>query len=220
MKTVFFGFIAVLLFMMTTSCGKELSVETIQKDSIPIIPDTTYQPLETPSFWVYQDSATSIKDTLTTTDSLVTINSKVYTVFHNSSAGQTADEYFNISSHNYYTFGNFGNGLDSIELLYLNDTASPGYDWQSIAGSVNGFPAQVQGQIIDTGLTVTIGSNTFTHVIHSEITIEYNVGSGFQTPYAVYDYYVAKGIGIIKIEENFPTLGITATSFLISYKIQ
>jgi hypothetical protein len=219
MKTVFFGFIAVLFFMMTTGCSKELSVET-NKDSVIIIPDTTYQPLETPSFWVYQDSATGITDTLSATDSVMTINSKVYTVFHNSSAGQTADEYFNISSHNYYSYGSFGNGLDTIELLYLNDTASPGYNWQAPAGSINGFPAQVQGQIIDTGLIVTIGSNTFTHVIHSQIAIEYNVGSGFQTPYAIYDYYVAKGVGIIKIEENFPTLGVSATSNLISYKIQ
>src|SRR5580698_4345212 len=219
MKTVFFGFIAVLFFMMTTGCSKELSVET-NEDSVVIIPDTTYQPLETPSFWVYQDSTTSVKDTLTATDSLMTINSKVYTVFHNSSAGQTADEYFNISSHNYYSYGSFGNGLDTIELLYLNDTASPGYNWQAPAGSVNGFPAQVQGQIIDTGLTVTIGANTFTKVIHSEIGIEYNVGSGFQTPYAIYDYYVAKGIGIIKTEENFPSVPFTATSNLISYKIQ
>ncbi|HEY4876065.1 MAG TPA: hypothetical protein VIH86_10860 [Puia sp.] len=219
MKTVFFGFIAVLFFMMTTGCSKELSVET-NEDSVVIIPDTTYQPLETPSFWVYQDSTTSVKDTLTATDSLMTINSKVYTVFHNSSAGQTADEYFNISSHNYYSYGSFGNGLDTIELLYLNDTASPGYNWQAPAGSINGFPAQVQGQIIDTGLTVTIGSNTFTNVIHSEIEIEYNVGSGFQTPYAVYDYYVAKGVGIIKIVSDFPSVPYTATSYLISYKIQ
>ncbi|HEX4372147.1 MAG TPA: hypothetical protein VHZ50_02480, partial [Puia sp.] len=163
---------------------------------------------------------TGITDTLRATDSTININSKIYTVFNNSSAGQTADEYFNISSHNYYSYGTFGNGLDTIELLYLNDTASPGYNWQASAGSVNGFPAQVQGQIIDTGLTVTIGANVFTNVIHSEIDIEYNVGSGFQTPYAIYDYYVAKGIGIIKIEENFPTLGVSATSFLVSYKIQ
>ncbi|HLY71184.1 MAG TPA: hypothetical protein VKR53_15730 [Puia sp.] len=220
MKTGFFGFIAVLFLMMASGCGKELSVENYKKDSIAIIPDTTYQPLETPSFWVYQDSATGLTDTLTTTDSVVSINSKAYTVFHNSSGGQTADEYFNISTHNYYSFGSFGNGLDSIELLYLNDTAAPGYNWQAIAGSINGFPAQVQGQIVDTGLSVTVGANTFTHVIHSEIDIEYNVGSGFQTPYAIYDYFVAKGVGIIKIEEDFPTLGFSATLNLISYKIQ
>jgi hypothetical protein len=220
MKTVFCAFIPVFFFMMTTGCSKELSVETNQKDSIIIVPDTTYQPLETPSFWVYQDSATGITDTLTTTDSVMTINSKLYTVFHNSAAGQTADEYFNISAHNYYSYGSFGNGLADIELLYLNDTASPGYIWQASAGSINGFPAQVQGQIIDTGLTVTVGSNTFTNVIHSEIAIEYNVGSGFQTPYAIYDYYVAKAVGIIRIVSDFPSVPFAATSNLIAYKIQ
>jgi hypothetical protein len=219
MKTVFFGFIAVLFFMITTGCSKELSLETNKDSVIIIVPDTTYQPLETPSFWIYQDSATGITDTLRATDSTVNINSKLYTLFHNSSAGQTADEYFNISAHNYYSYGSFASG-DTIELLYLNDTASPGYNWQATAGTVNGFPAQVQGQIIDTGLTVTIGSNTFTHVIHSEIDIEYNVGSGFQTPYAIYDYYVAKAVGIIRIEENFPSIPYTAASNLISYKIQ
>ena len=205
--------------MMMMSCGKEHSLETI-KVPVIIIPDTTYQPLETPSFWIYQDSATSIKDTLTATDSLMTINTKLYTIFHDSSAVQSADEYFNISSHNYYLYGSFGNGLADIEILYLNDTASPGYNWQASAGSINGFPAQVQGQIIDTGLTVTIGANTFTNVIHSEVDIEYNVGSGFQTPYAIYDYYVAKGVGIIKVVSDFPSVPFTATSFLVSYKIQ
>ncbi len=219
MKTVFFGIIAVCFITMTTNCGKELSVET-GRDSTVKIPDTTYQPLEAGSYWIYQDSATGITDTLSATDSTLIINGKSYTIFHVTGGGQTADEYFTINSHNYFSYGNFGNGLVNIELLYLNDTASPGYTWQSAAGTVNGFPAQVQGQILDTGLSVTVAGKTYGNVILSQISLAYNVGSGFQTPYAIYDYYVAKGVGIVKIEEDFPSVPFQATSNLISYSIQ
>jgi len=218
MKIVFFVFFGTLLFMMS-GCSKELSVE-MKTDTLVIKPDTTYQPLEANSAWVYKDSATGVTTTIAATDSDTVINNKTYTVFHVTSAGQTADEYFSINSHNYFSYGNFGNGLVNIELLYLNDTASPGYNWQASAGTVNGYPAQVQGEILDTGLTVTIGTNTFSHVIHTEISLAYNVGGGFQTPYAIYDYYVAKGIGIIKIESSFPTVGFTSDLELVSYTIQ
>jgi hypothetical protein len=221
MKTAFIGFIACTFLIMFSNCGKELSVENkLDSTGTTIIVDTTYQPLESGSTWVYQDSATGLTDTLIAIDSTQTINSKTYTVFHSISAGQISDEYFNISSHNYYSYGDFGNGIVNNELLYLNDTASVGYNWQASSGTINGFPAQVQGQIIDTGLTVTIGSNTFTHVIHTEINLEYNVGSGFQTPYAIFDYFAAKAVGIIRIQSNYPAIPYYGVSNLISYAIQ
>jgi hypothetical protein len=221
MKTAFIGFITCFFLVMFSNCGKELSVEN-KVDSAGTIAtvDTTYQPLESGSNWVYQDSATGVTDTLIATDSTQTLNSKTYTVFHSISVGQTTDEYFNISSHNYYSYGNFGSGIIGNELLYLNDTASTGYNWQASSGTINGFPSQVQGQIIDTGLTVTIGPNTFMHVIHSQISLEINVGSGFQTPYAIFDYYVAKAVGIIRIQSNYPSIPYYGVSNLISYSIQ
>jgi hypothetical protein len=218
---IFFAILIVASFIfMADSCTKEYSVETPVDSGTVIVPDTTYQPLESGSYWVYQDSASGTTDTLRATDSTLIINNKTYTVFHVSASGQTADEDFSITSHNYYSYGSFGNDLTNVELLYLNDTASVGYTWEVSAGTINGYPAQVQGEILDTGLTVTMGSNTFSRVILTQISIAYNVGSGFQTPYAIYDYYVAKGIGIIKIEEDFPTLGVTDASTLIAYSIQ
>jgi hypothetical protein len=221
MKTAFISLIACVFLFLFSNCGKELSVEN-KVDSVGtvLVIDTTFQPLESGSNWVYQDSATGITDTLLAVDSVQLINSKTYTVFHSTSAGQTMDEYFNISSHNYYSYGNFGNGIIDNELLYLNDTASPGYNWQASSGTVNGYPAQVQGQIVDTGLTVTIGPNTFMRVVHSQISLEINVGSGFQTPYAIFDYYVAKGVGIIRIQSNYPSIPYYGVSNLISYSIQ
>lgn len=218
MKTGFFGFIAVVFLIMFGGCSKELSVE--EKTGPVIVPDTTYQPLESGSSWVYQDSSTGTTTTLNATDSDTTIDGKSYTVFNSVASGQTADQYFNISFHDYYSIGVIGFGLPGVEFLYLNDTASAGYNWQVSAGTFNGYPAQVQGQIIDTGLTVTIGANTFMHVIHSQISMEYNVGSGFQTPYAIYDFYAAKGVGIIKIEINIPSVPFQDALTLVSYSIQ
>ncbi len=218
MKTGFIGFIAIGFLIMFSGCGKELSVE--EKTGTVIIPDTTYQPLEANSSWVYQDSVTGTTTTLTATNNDTTIDNKLYTIFNAVSSGQTAEQYFNISSHDYYSVGAFAFGLPGVESLYLNDTASAGYNWQVAAGTYNGYPAQVQGQIIDTGLTVTIGANTFMHVIHSQINVQYNVGSGFQTPYATYDFYVAKGVGIIRVEINIPTVPFVDVLELVSYSIQ
>ena len=58
------------------------------------------------------------------------------------------------------------------------------------------------------------------HVIHSQINVQYNVGSGFQTPYATYDFYVAKGVGIIRVEINIPTVPFVDVLELVSYSIQ
>lgn len=220
MKLVFAIVFAALFIIMTGSCSKEYSVEKIQDSSATRVVDTTYQPLESGSYWVYQDSATGVYDTLRATDSTLSINSKIYTVFQSTTQGGTTDEYFTINAHNYYCYDSFPSGLGTVELLYLNDTASPGYTWQVSAGTINGYPAQVQGQIIDTGLMMTVGANTFTQVIHSEISIAYNVGSGFQTPYAIFNYYIAKGVGIIKLEEDYPTLSTTQVSNLVSYVVQ
>jgi hypothetical protein len=220
MKTWIVGLLIILTSLFFLSgCSKELSVETKQDSSGVVGPDTTYQPMETGSVWVYQDSATMQTSTLTAVDSQVTINSKSYTVFQLAVAGQTKDEYFGINGHDYYSYGDFGDGLIFIELLYINDTASVGYNWQTNAGTINGFPAQDQGVIVETGISKTVGGNTYTNVIHSQVDLQYDFGSGYTT-YATFDYYVAKGVGIISIASNFPSLGFSEVLNLVSYNIK
>ncbi len=219
MKTGFGVFsVIVSSLIIFSGCSKELSVETKQ-DSIGVTVDTSYQPMEAGSTWIYQDSATLDTSLLTAIDSQVNINSKIYTLFNLQVAGQTKDEYFAINNHDYYAYGDFGDGLLTIELLYLNDTASAGYNWQTPAGTINGYPAQVQGQIIAIGITMTVAGKTYTNVVHSLVDLQYNYGSGYTT-YATYDYYVAKGVGIIRIVTNFPTIGFSEELNLISYSIK
>ena len=62
-------------------------------------------------------------------------------------------------------------------------------------------------------------AKTFNNVIHTQINIEYDFldGSGFQS-YGTYDYYIAKGVGLIETDSE--VIGVITTSKIFDYAIK
>jgi hypothetical protein len=80
-----------------------------------------------------------------------------------------------------------------------------------------GVSGQFVGKIMERNITRTVNGKVFNNVIHSQVELQYDYGSGFTTT-IVYDNYVAQNIGIIEIDSN--GLGITGVETLLAYSIK
>ena len=204
--------VIVLVFSLAiSSCQKELDPYTPQTgtDSTGIPVDTTgvdsssageFQPVTAGSSWTYKDSASGAETTNSIGDSTKVINNilfRKYLSTNSSQAGWIAspgpDYYVVAQSTNPTTNTSF-----DLTFYYLNDTASAGSSFNYTAATSTGFAVTTKTTIVAKDLTVTVEGKTYTDVIQTHIDISYNV-LGQVSDYGGYDYYMAKGIGFIKI---------------------
>jgi len=188
----------------------------------------TYQPTSANSYWHYKETGDITADyTITSTGQKTTINSIDYYTFNSTGSAGNVQSYMGVKNHNYYvldqgTSPNSGASFD-LNFLYLNDTASVGYTWQNAAGQGNGFTAETPGSVVEKGISLTVQGKSYTDVIHTQEELQYDIpGLGLLT-FATYDYYVAKGIGIIRVvAAGDPTLagGFHSTTDLVDYSIK
>jgi hypothetical protein len=185
----------------------------------------SYQPTGSGSWWKYKDSASAAISTSTATSLTKTINGIVYTKVVSVSGAQTDTGYYASPSPNYYFSAagqspNTGSPYD-LTFHYLNDTASVGYNWTYNGGQGNGFTAIFKTTILEKNLTVVVAGKTYTNVIHTRMDLVYDI-FGTQIDSGWYDFYVSKGVGIIRIRANPGNFGasFTTCSELIDHHIQ
>lgn len=111
--------------------------------------------------------------TVTATDRDTTANSKTYRVFTNSGG---TNEYYNISTSDYYTFRALPPALadTSIEALYLKDNLAVGATWsQSTVINVSGFDLTLtlNNKIAQKGVSKTVNGISYTDVTDVETTL-------------------------------------------------
>jgi len=108
----------------------------------------------------------------------------------------------------------------NIVFHYLNDTASAGYSWEYIGGQGNNFTAHFKTTIIAKGLSMAVEGKNYTNVIQSRMVLFYDI-FGTLMQFATYDYFVAKGVGIIKLRADLNAFGTSmqTCSNLVDYKI-
>ncbi|AXY75006.1 hypothetical protein D3H65_13875 [Paraflavitalea soli] len=208
-----------VIALLATSCGKEISTETNGAGTAPGpgpgtggsgTPVTgTYQPFSKNSYWKYkQTGAFPGEMTVTSTGQTRTVSGISCGVFNNTSTitnpPSTGEGLFGIKDHNYYSVikavsPNTGALLD-ITFLYMNDTASVNYDWDHVAGTGNGFKIITSGLVLEKGIIMTVEGKTYTDVMHTVVQLQYELPGVGLVPLTDYDYYVAKNIGIIKIK--------------------
>ena len=188
----------------------------------------TYQPMSKNSYWKYHETGTFSGDfTLTSTGTQRTINGITYTVFSAAPATTLSEELFAIDHHNMYAyFEGIAPGSTAtlnINMLYSNDTASVGYTWDNLAGQANGITAYTPGTILEKGVSLTVGGKSYNNVIHSQIQLEYDFPLVGRMPAIAYDYYVAKGVGVIRIESTGDAIlapGVHTIADLTEYSIK
>lgn len=181
----------------------------------------SYQPVTKDSYWKFNGTIAGKAETQTHTipGTTAIFNGKTYyavNVISSNSGASTA--YYYHGNDNYTNRGTAG-GV-TVEYLYLKDNYAVGKTWTAPMtdnGSINSVPAQVVGKIVEMGATKAVSGKTFTDVVHTQLLVQYDLGSGFETIQTL-DYYIAKGIGIIEADSK--ASGITSSSIISDYSIK
>lgn len=183
----------------------------------------SYHPTTAGSWWKYKDSTSGTISTSTIVNRTKTINNILYSGMTSELASDTA--WVSSAQPNYYIYGkgvspNTGASYD-ILFHYLNDTASVGYNWQYMAGQGNGFIAYMHTTIIERNINMAVAGKSYSNVIHTRVVWTYDVFGSLMDA-MVYDYFIAKGVGIIKVRSEGLTLlaGFRACSDLVDYRIK
>jgi hypothetical protein len=180
-----------------------------------------YQPVTKGSYWKFNSTIAGKTETQThtMTGATATFNNKTYyTINAVSSNSGTSTSYYYHGNDNYTNRSTSG-GV-TVEYLYLKDNYTVGKTWTAPMtdnGNINSIPAQVIGKIVEMGVTKVISGKTFTDVVHTQVLIQYDLGSGFETV-QTQDYYIANGVGIIEADSN--ASGITSSSVVSDYSIK
>ena len=186
-------------------------------------PSGEYLPLTDGSTWKYNyasDGGTTDTLIIKMTGGTTVINNKTYYNAASTFRQGTSLGYFYSGNHFYVTRTADG-GFGSVELQLLNDTASVGYQWITIPtenGTLGGTPVRTINTIKEKNINRTLNGKTFTNVIHTQVELQYNNGSGFGTT-VTYDFYLAKGIGLIESDSNTEDI-LHETETLFDYSVK
>lgn len=167
----------------------------------------TYLPVTAGSTWKYSyasDGGTTDTLVLKMIGGTTQINSKTYYNVLSTYKQGASQGYFYAGNHIYTTRSAPIGSSVAMEFQLLNDTASVGYQWISNPtddGMIEGKPARTVNTIIGRNMSRTINGMTFSNVSHTQVQLQYDQGSGFQTT-VTYDFYLAKGIGLIENDSN------------------
>jgi len=193
----------IVLIAFTQSCKKDgASTPTIGTNS-------DYQPTTANSFWKFKDSTTGLINTLTSVGTSKLINGEVYSVFSSASLLAGSSEGYFQKKNKDYTFLNLFNvtGTSSgsnFAIKYLNDSLPAGSKWDYTLGTLNGANTKATTTIKAKGGNLTVEGKTYADIIHtqSDILSDLSALSMGWVKVAQYDFYAAKGVGIVKIEIN------------------
>jgi len=217
--------------LVATSCTKEKSVEPADPSNPGSDPvgSINFQPSKTDTYLkmkVITPGAADRISTLVSTGQTSTIDGIPFVTWKEQESGQT--QQFGYKDHNLYTkiqaaSPNTGATVD-VNFIYLNDTASVGYKWTRTAGVGGSFTASMPGEIIEKNITKQIQGKSYTNVTHSEVSLNYIIPGYGEITLAVYDFYIANNIGIVKVDSHvFDGLGNETTvivSEVIEYSIK
>jgi hypothetical protein len=185
----------------------------------------SYLPVTSGSTWTYNDVAVGGNAgtlTITMTGATSVINTKTYYVISsNSSSRGTTPGYYYAANHVYAIRSTNAAAGVTIELQLGDDSKAVGYSWTTSPtdnGTVSGFPARTVNTVKEVNVSKVVNGKTYNNVIHTQIDLQYNLGSGFQST-ALYDVYLAKGVGMIETDSSVNGVS-TETETLTNYTIK
>ena len=186
-----------------------------------------YLPTTSGTSWTMASDYSGTKDTSTLTLTGVTAIFNGFTCVqaqHVSKSIGTSIGYLGYNNQMYIYRGYSLSSGETVDFPYLVDNQPVGYSWTRKAndnGTVGGVTARFVCTITEVGITKTVFNHTFSNVIHTSLDLQYDPGTGYVST-AVYDFYIAKGVGIIETDTNINIMGFTSvsTSKLLSYTIK
>lgn len=198
----------------------------------PIYPDEVskagYQPLAKGSQWVYTDMNERGEES----SSVITLNGNVKKINGQDwfeadyfIAGELQSEklYFMVTGDR-YTIKLFNARVGfSLDLQYLREHLDEGESWELAVDNplISGVPAKIIGTVKEKDLSFSIAGQPFSHIIHTQVLLQQLNSGQFET-WATYQFYVAPGIGIVKMKSDIDYLGVikmNATSNIESFDI-
>ncbi|MCJ8208456.1 hypothetical protein MUY27_01965 [Mucilaginibacter sp. RS28] len=165
----------------------------------------TYLPQTTGSWWKYAINYPRTDTvTVTMTPDKQTMQGKIYFIAQMASKYfPSIPVYYAVNGHDYNQISNVP-GYGDFNFSFLNDTAKVGYQWTVPAGdnAINGRKVVMTTTIVEKDISKTIDSKTYEHVIHTTGVLQYTTTSSSNITWATYDFYVARGIGIIEVDAS------------------
>jgi hypothetical protein len=167
----------------------------------------TYLPVSSGSTWTYNDISGGSTSQLivTMTGGTSVINGKTYYAGTSASSTKgTSTGYFYSANHSYSLRATSATANITLELQMGNDEQNAGYSWTTTPtdnGTVDGVAAKTVNTIKEKNVSKVVNGKTFNNVIHTQVDLQYNLGTGFQSV-ATYDIYLAKGVGMIEIDTS------------------
>jgi hypothetical protein len=168
----------------------------------------SYFPVTSGSTWTYNDAVVgggigTLAITMTGSTSIIN-NKTYYVASSNSSVRGTTNGYYYSANHVYAIRATNASAGVTIELQLGDDSKAVGDSWTTAPtdnGTVSGFPARTVNLVKEVNVSKVVNGKTFTNVIHTQVDLQYNLGSGFQST-AKYDIYLAKGVGMIETDTS------------------
>ena len=199
-----------ILILITIAAVVAAGCKKSNNDPSPDASDT-YLPVTSGTTWTYDDviGTSHGTDIITLTGATSTINGKKYYALTGDKNGTKTTGYFYAADHSYALRGSNASVGITLEIQLGNDSQPAGYTWTTHPtddGLVEGIPAQTINKIIAKGISKTVNGKSYDNVIHTQVTLQYNIG-GYQTA-AVYDIYMAKGIGMIEEDTDMTMVGL------------
>jgi hypothetical protein len=203
------GLIILILTTALFSCKKSSSGGTTAPE--------VYMTLTPGNTWLYETTnnltVTTTPNTVTSTSRDTSIGGKNYHVFTNSNGA--ANDYYNISGSDYYTFKNLvALGSSSTEHIYLKDNAALGTAWSQtvtiapFSGVPTTVPLTITNTIAEKGISRTVNSKTYTNVIHINTALTSSSLPAGSLTTDIQSYYAPK-YGLIESKYKITTTLIT-----------
>jgi hypothetical protein len=165
----------------------------------------SFQPLGTGTFWKYVtniEGAAADSSTLTVTGEEPVINDSTYHTIFSISQKNAGNGFVYVDDHTIKIRLYHPEYGQSIEIQYYNDTIPVNGTWTdkiTDSGLLEGVPARLVGKMIEKNGVKVINGITFPRVTHTQMFLQQDNGSGFQT-FATYDYYIQMGVGVVETD--------------------
>lgn len=211
------------LMILASACKLDAPVYPTSNNGPNNSGSDSFQPVTAGTYWRFNGDVGGVPltQTITMTGATEMVAGKLFYVGTNVMGGVSAANNYYHGGGNYILRGTSLGGGITLDFVYLIDDMTVGRTWTArltADGTVNTVPAQFVGKLVEANITRTISGKSFTDVVHTQGQLQYNLTGTMET-FQTYDFYIARGVGLIQIESSTNT-GIKTVNSIAEYSIK